>query len=31
MKLTEEKPYCNFVLRLFLAEVRLNEVGMYIT
>ena len=28
MKLTEEKRYCNFCLRLFLAEVRLNLVGM---
>ena len=26
MKLTEEKRYCNFYLRLFLAEVRLNVV-----
>ena len=28
MKLTEEKRYCNFCLRLFLAEVRLSVVGM---
>ena len=31
MKLTEEKRYCKFCLRLFLAEVRLNVVGMCIT
>ena len=31
MKLTEEKRFCNFYLRLFPAEVRLNVVGMCIT
>ena len=28
MKLTEEKRYWNFILRLFLAEMRLNVLGM---
>ena len=31
VKLTEEKRYQNFRLRLFLAKVRLNELGMCIT
>ena len=31
MKLTEEKRYWNFCLLLFLAEVRLNVLGMCIT
>ena len=31
MKLTEEKRYWNFCLQLFLAEVRLNVLGMCIT
>ena len=31
MKLTEEKRYWNFCLWLFLAEVRLNVLGMCIT
>ena len=31
MKLTEEKRYWNFCLRLFLAEERLNVLGMCIT
>ena len=31
MKLTEEKRYWDFCLRLFLAEVRLNVLGMCIT
>ena len=31
MKLTEEKRYWNFRLRLFLAEMRLNVLGMAIT
>ena len=31
MKLTEEKRYCNFWLRLFPSVVRLNVVGMCIT
>ena len=31
MKLTEEKLYWNFYLLLFLAEVRLNLLGMCIT
>ena len=31
MKVTEEESYWNFCLRLFLAEVRLNVVGMCIT
>ena len=30
MKLTEEKRYWNFLLRLFLAEMRLNVLGMCI-
>ena len=30
MKLTEEKRYCSFCLRLFLPEVRLSVVGMCI-
>ena len=28
MKLTEEKRYWNFLLRLFLPEMRLNVLGM---
>ena len=31
MKLTEEKRYWNFCLRFFLAEMRLNVLGMSIT
>ena len=31
MKLTEEKRYWNFGLQLFLAEMRLNVLGMAIT
>ena len=31
MKLTEEKRYWNFCLRLFLAKVRLNVLGKCIT
>ena len=31
MKLTEEKRYWNFRLRLFLAQMRLNVLGMAIT
>ena len=30
MKLTEEKRYWNFRLRLFFAEMRLNVLGMCI-
>ena len=30
MKLTEEKRYWNFLLRLFLAAMRLNVLGMCI-
>ena len=31
MKLTEEKCYWNFQLQLFLAEIRLNVLGMCVT
>ena len=31
MKFTEEERYCKFCLQLFLAEARLNVVGMCIT
>ena len=31
MELTEEKRYWNFRLRLFLAEIGLNVLGMRIT
>ena len=31
MKLTEEKHYWNFHLQLFLAEIRLNVLGMCVT